>query len=152
MIDISGMHFIVIFLLPIRLKIPVMKAYRRLYRRTRGLWLQCVALYYAFTNKGTPWYAKLIIVLAFLYLLSPIDIIPDFIPIAGYLDDIVVVPFLFTFAARLVPRNIMSSSHLKAEGRIYVAKRNLLKLLIIAILWLFVAVIIVRYLVIAVRN
>ncbi|MEX6687199.1 DUF1232 domain-containing protein [Danxiaibacter flavus] len=129
-----------------------MKAFQRLYRRTRGLWLQCLALYYAFSDRRTPWYAKAIIIVSLLYLVSPIDIIPDLIPIAGYLDDIVVVPLLFTFAARLVPRNIMRSSHLKAEERIYIAKRNLLKTLLLAVLWLFVAVIVVRYLVMAIRN
>lgn len=114
--------------------------------------MQCIALYYAFINKSTPWYAKFIIVISLLYLVSPIDIIPDFIPVAGYLDDIVVVPLLFTFAARLVPRNIMRSSHLKAEEHIYIAKRNLLKTILLVVLWIFVAVIVVRYLVIAIRN
>jgi uncharacterized membrane protein YkvA (DUF1232 family) len=129
-----------------------MKGFQRLYRRTRGLWLQCVVLYYAFSNRQTPWYAKALIVVTLLYLISPIDIIPDFIPIAGYLDDIIIVPLLFTLATRLVPVNIMKVSHIRAEERLLVAKRNVLKTIVLSFLWVFVAVIVIKYLVIAIRN
>ncbi len=129
-----------------------MKGFQRLYRRTRGLWLQCMALYYAFNNKQTPWYAKALIVFTLIYLLSPIDIIPDFIPVAGYLDDIVIVPLLFMLAARLVPVNIMRTSHIKAEESIRYAKRSLLQTIILGVLWIFISIILIRYLIIAIRH
>ena len=54
-------------------------------------------------DKRTPWYAKLIALLVAGYAISPIDLIPDFIPVLGYLDDVIIVPLGIMLAVRLIP-------------------------------------------------
>lgn len=59
-----------------------------------------------FRDKRTPWRAKILMGAALAYFLSPIDILPDFIPVIGQLDDLVIVPFLFGLANRAVPQEV----------------------------------------------
>lgn len=59
-------------------------------------------------DRRTPWLAKVLLGAALAYLLSPIDIIPDFIPVIGYLDDIVIVPLLVFLAIKLIPKSIVA--------------------------------------------
>jgi uncharacterized membrane protein YkvA (DUF1232 family) len=63
-------------------------------------------LYFAMRDSRTPIYAKIIAFLAIAYLLSPIDLIPDFIPVVGYLDDIIVVPLLLHIAFSTLPQEV----------------------------------------------
>ena len=65
------------------------------------------ALYLAYKHKDTPIAAKIIICITLGYALSPIDLIPDFIPVLGYLYDIIIVPILILISIRLIPKNIM---------------------------------------------
>ena len=65
------------------------------------------ALYLAYKRKDVPIVAKIIIIIAIVYALSPVDLIPDFIPVLGYLDDLLIVPFLIFIALRLIPKPIM---------------------------------------------
>ena len=63
-------------------------------------------LYYSIRDPRTPLHAKLVAVFAIIYLISPVDLIPDFIPIAGYLDDLVIVPFLLHIAYNVLPTEV----------------------------------------------
>ncbi|WP_048600819.1 YkvA family protein [Rubeoparvulum massiliense] len=63
-------------------------------------------IYLAFLHPQTPWYAKAVIFLVLAYALSPIDLIPDFIPVLGYLDDLILIPVGITLAIKLIPRDI----------------------------------------------
>jgi uncharacterized membrane protein YkvA (DUF1232 family) len=74
-----------------------------------------LALYYAYRNADTPWTAKVLIGITIGYLLSPIDLIPDFIPVLGLLDDLVIVPILIVISIRLIPAAVWSESKLQAE-------------------------------------
>lgn len=65
------------------------------------------ALWLAARDKRTPWYAKLLALIIAAYALSPIDLIPDFIPVIGYLDDIVIVPLGVLLVVRLIPPELM---------------------------------------------
>src|SRR5688500_16739231 len=67
-------------------------------------------LFYAFKYERTPWYAKLTSLLSVIYLLSPADIVPDIIPLAGYIDDLLVVPFLVNVSTRLLPADVKRKS------------------------------------------
>ncbi len=67
-------------------------------------------------DKRTPRMAKFLLGLAVAYALSPIDLIPDFIPVIGYLDDLVILPFLFVLAIKLIPKNIIEECRIKAKG------------------------------------
>jgi uncharacterized membrane protein YkvA (DUF1232 family) len=73
-----------------------------------------LTFYYALKDPRTPWYAKLTAALSIIYLVSPADLLPDIIPLAGYIDDIVVVPFLLHFANKLLPQEVRSIAEQKA--------------------------------------
>lgn len=74
------------------------------------------ALYLASKRDDVPWHAKFIILLVVGYALSPIDLIPDFIPILGYLDDLLIVPIGVVLALRLIPSNIMNECREQSEN------------------------------------
>lgn len=74
------------------------------HRLKRDAW----ALRHAACDPRTPWYAKALALAAAGYALSPIDLVPDFIPVAGYLDDLIIVPLLMAWAIRLVPAQVMT--------------------------------------------
>ena len=76
---------------------------------------QVLTLYFALTNPETPFYAKLPVIVSLIYLISPIDLIPDFIPVVGYLDDLIIVPLLLSICLKLLPREIRESSRLQAN-------------------------------------
>src|SRR5918999_80065 len=76
--------------------------------RAQRLKIDVAALYYAARHPLTPWYAKLLIVAIVAYALSPIDLIPDFIPVIGFLDDVVIVPAGILLAVKLIPAELMS--------------------------------------------
>ena len=71
----------------------------------------------AYANARTPWYAKAIAVAVVAYAVSPIDLIPDFIPILGYLDDLVIVPLGIALALKLIPGEVLASCRRKVRRR-----------------------------------
>ena len=71
----------------------------------RNITAKAQALYIAATDPRTPWYAKALALGVVAYLLSPIDIIPDFIPLVGHLDDIIIVPAGIALAVWLIPKD-----------------------------------------------
>ncbi len=75
-----------------------------------------LTLYFAYRNPQTPWYAKVFAGLVAAYAFSPIDLIPDFIPILGYLDDLVIVPLGVLLTMRLIPKHVLEISRLQAEA------------------------------------
>ena len=64
------------------------------------------AVFLALKDRKTPWYAKLLAALTVAYALSPIDLIPDFIPVVGYLDDLIILPLLVAFTIKFIPRDV----------------------------------------------
>lgn len=76
---------------------------------------QTLALYLAARHPGTPWYAKAMGGLVAAYALSPIDLIPDFIPILGYLDDMILLPLGIWLTMRMVPKDIWAECRERAE-------------------------------------
>jgi uncharacterized membrane protein YkvA (DUF1232 family) len=73
------------------------------------------ALYLALKHKKTPWFAKVIAAIALIYAISPIDIVPDFIPVVGYLDDLIILPGLIALFIKLVPKDVMAECLDKAK-------------------------------------
>jgi uncharacterized membrane protein YkvA (DUF1232 family) len=84
-------------------------------RRARQLSAQTYALYLAYRDPRTPWYAKVFVALVVGYVFSPIDPIPDWIPAVGLLDEMVVVPIGVLIAAKMIPRQVMEESREKAR-------------------------------------
>ena len=75
-----------------------------------------VALHLAARDPRVPWPAKAVAVCVAAYALSPIDLIPDFIPVLGYLDDLIIVPLGILLALRLVPPDLMAEFRREADG------------------------------------
>jgi uncharacterized membrane protein YkvA (DUF1232 family) len=73
-----------------------------------------LAIYFAARDPRTPWYAKALALCVAGYALSPIDLIPDFVPVLGYLDDLVIVPLGILTVLRLIPPEIMAASRAAA--------------------------------------
>ncbi|MGI6854551.1 YkvA family protein [Mesorhizobium sp. 1B3] len=76
-----------------------------------------MALWLAARDPRVPWYAKLVASAVAAYALSPIDLIPDFLPVIGYLDDVLIVPLGILLAVSLVPRDLMAEFRNEAELR-----------------------------------
>ena len=74
-----------------------------------------MTLWFARSHPATPWYAKLMGGIVVAYALSPIDLIPDFIPVLGYVDDVVLLPILIWLTVRLLPPRVLAESREKAE-------------------------------------
>lgn len=69
----------------------------------------------SYKDHRTPWYAKAVAISVVAYALSPIDLIPDFIPVLGYLDDLIIVPFGISFALKLIPSFVIEENRKKSE-------------------------------------
>jgi uncharacterized membrane protein YkvA (DUF1232 family) len=76
-------------------------------QRARKLKLETFALYLAYRHPQTPWYAKIFVGVVVAYAFSPIDLVPDFIPVLGYLDDLILVSLGVTLALKMIPNNVM---------------------------------------------
>ncbi|WP_312429827.1 YkvA family protein [Achromobacter sp.] len=74
-----------------------------------------VTLWFAGKDPRTPWYARALGVLVVAYALSPIDLIPDFIPVLGYVDDVLLLPVLIWAAIKLLPPDVVSDCRIRAE-------------------------------------
>jgi uncharacterized membrane protein YkvA (DUF1232 family) len=91
---------------------PILESLKK---RVRELKSETFALYLAARSPETPWYAKLLVAGIVAYALSPIDLIPDFIPILGYLDDLVLIPIGIAFAIKLIPPSVMVECRMRAH-------------------------------------
>lgn len=76
---------------------------------------EAYALYFAAKDPRTPWYAKVVVAVVVGYAFSPIDLIPDFIPILGYLDDLILVPMGIALAIKLIPPVVLADSRMRAH-------------------------------------
>ena len=83
--------------------------------RARQLKSETYALYLAYRDPRVPWYAKVLVACVVAYALSPIDLIPDFIPVLGYLDDLLLVPLGIALAVRLIPLTVLSECREQAK-------------------------------------
>ena len=81
---------------------------------------QIFILYFAYKDERVPWYVKLFTVCVVAYAFSPIDLIPDFIPILGYLDDVIILPLGIMFALKMIPKDVISDN----EGRVNEMMKN----------------------------
>lgn len=84
-------------------------------QRAQELKKDIPAVFLAFKYKSTPWYAKAILGLTLIYALSPVDLIPDFIPILGYLDDVILLPSLIALAIKMIPKSVVEECRKESE-------------------------------------
>ena len=111
----------------------------RLKRWARELKAQLVTLWFCRSHPRTPLAAKILAALVVAYAFSPIDLIPDFIPVLGYLDDLLIVPAGIYLALRMIPEDVVAESRQKAQAwlaRRQARPRNYLAAAFIVAIWL----------------
>lgn len=106
-------------------------------QRARQLKSEAQVLILAYKDKRTPASAKILIGITVGYLLSPIDLIPDFIPVLGLLDDLIIVPALIALSIKLIPEIVLQEArdHLKNNPGRY-KKNNWIFAIVIVIIWI----------------
>lgn len=99
------------------------------------------ALYLAGRDPRVPWYAKALAGAAAAYALSPIDLIPDFIPILGYLDDVIIVPLAILITVRLIAPDVLADLRRQADERIAASPpTSRAAAIVIVSVWIVVAI------------
>ena len=84
--------------------------------RAKKLKMDIPAIFLALKDKDTPVSAKIFGGIMIVYALSPVDLIPDFIPVLGYLDDVILLPLLIGLTIKFIPEDVIKRNRLKAEG------------------------------------
>ncbi|WP_373530719.1 YkvA family protein [Nostoc sp.] len=113
-------------------------------QRVKKLKQETYTLYYACKDSRLPWYTRLLAICVVAYLLSPIDLIPDFIPVLGYLDDLLLVPIGIILLLKLIPEDVIDESREKAITAIATGKNkptNLLAAGIFICIWILTGVV-----------
>ena len=109
--------------------------------RASQLKVEVYALYLAYKDARTPWYAKVFSALVVGYAFSPIDLIPDPIPVLGYLDDLVLIPLGVFLALKMIPPEVMAECRIKAREVTAAGKPvNKLAAVVIVLVWVALAV------------
>ncbi|MGZ3614474.1 MAG: YkvA family protein [Thermodesulfobacteriota bacterium] len=106
--------------------------------KSKELKSETYALYLASKHPRTPWYAKVLAALIIGYAFSPIDLIPDFIPVVGYLDDLILVPLGIVLLIKIIPGDILEECRTKAEADLSSRRPNWIAAIIIVLIWLLV--------------
>jgi uncharacterized membrane protein YkvA (DUF1232 family) len=82
----------------------------------RQLKAEVLALYYSLRDPRTPWYARIVGALVVAYAFSPLDLIPDFVPVLGYLDDLLLLPIGVWLTLRMIPPPVMAENRIRAQA------------------------------------
>jgi uncharacterized membrane protein YkvA (DUF1232 family) len=119
-----------------------MKFLRKLKQNAYKLKKNLIVMYYAYQNPGTGIIPKIIILAALGYALSPIDFIPDFIPVLGYLDDLIIIPLLIFLAVKLIPKPVLEEAKKKAENEPIKLGKNWISALIFILIWIIIVIVV----------
>ena len=103
------------------------------------------ALYLALKDPRVPWYARVLAGMIVAYALSPIDLIPDFIPVLGYIDDLILIPAGIYLTIRMVPGEVLEECRQRANYEAITSKSKWVAAGIIILLWLIIVYLIVRF-------
>lgn len=111
--------------------------------RAHALKTEVYAIYIAARDPRTPWYAKALIFFVVAHTFSPIDLIPDFIPILGYLDDLIITPGGIWLAVRLIPPEVLQEARVTAATRGIDKRLGLLGATLIILGWIALGMIVI---------
>jgi len=115
--------------------------------------METYAIYLAYKDPRVPWYARLLIAFVVAHTFSPIDLIPDFIPILGYLDDLVIAPLGIALALKMIPQDVLAECREKAQAAIGQDKpTNWVAAAVIVAIWLLVAALAVAVILRTIRD
>ena len=119
----------------------------KLHTKAKALQREAFALYIAARDPRVPWYAKAFMGLVLAYAFSPVDLIPDFIPVLGYLDDLILVPLGITLALKMISPQVMSDARQLAEERMLQEKPvSRAGAALIIIIWLIIVLALIWWL------
>lgn len=121
-----------------------MKVLTSLKQRARLLKTETYALYFACKDPRVPWYAKVFMAAVAGYALSPIDLIPDFIPVLGYVDDLIIVPAGVFLVLKMIPREVIEECREKAKSEPISGKAKWIAAFVIISVWLLVIYLLFR--------
>jgi len=110
---------------------------QNLKKRADELKINIILLYNAYKHPNTPWYAKVVTIITIAYALSPIDLIPDFIPILGYLDDLLIVPAGIVLSLKLIPKDIIEECRDMKEDNKDIKRKGIIAGIIISVFWVW---------------
>lgn len=113
-------------------------------QRARGLKKNVCLLYLAYKHPKTPWYAKVLAAMVVAYALSPIDLVPDFIPVIGYLDDLLIIPGGIALAIKLIPKDIMEECGEKINNPEDIKRKGIYAGVVIVLIWIIVLFLIIK--------
>jgi uncharacterized membrane protein YkvA (DUF1232 family) len=113
--------------------------------QARALKQEILAVSLAARDPRTPWYARGLVILIVAYALSPIDLIPDFVPVLGYLDDLIIIPGGIWLAIRMIPPEVLAEARSRAAASGVDRSLGRFGMVIIGFLWI-VALIFAIYL------
>ena len=117
-------------------------------KSARKLKAETYALYLAYKHPHTPWFAKAFAGLVIAYAFSPIDLVPDFIPVLGYLDDLILVPLGIGLALKMIPATVMVECRTQAKNDMQEGKPvNWLTAVIIVTIWMGLAAVCILWLI-----
>ena len=108
----------------------------QLKNRASALKTEVYAIYIAARDPRTPWYAKALIFFVVAHTFSPIDLIPDFIPILGYLDDLIITPVGIWLAVRLIPAEVLAEARATAATRGVDRRLGVIGATIVILVWI----------------
>jgi uncharacterized membrane protein YkvA (DUF1232 family) len=121
-------------------------------QRVRRLKAETYALYLAYRDPRVPWYARFLAAIVVGYAFCPIDLIPDFIPVLGYLDDLLLVPLGIVLVLKLIPPEVMTEARERAqEGMAQGKPVNRAAAVVVVSIWLLLAALAIVLVVRAVR-
>jgi uncharacterized membrane protein YkvA (DUF1232 family) len=113
--------------------------------QSRKLKREIYALYLAYRDPRVPWYAKLFTACLVGYAFSPVDLIPDFIPVLGYLDDLVIIPVGVALAIKMIPQPVMLDCREKAHLALQDKPVNWIAGGVIVLFWLIIIAIVITF-------
>lgn len=122
--------------------------FQKFRQKVGDLKIELLAVWFAYRDPRTPWYAKVWSALIAGYAFSPIDLIPDFIPIIGYLDDAIIVPLGILIAIKLIPKEVMVDTRIRARDWLEQRKQkpqNKTMAILIILIWVLLFLLILRY-------
>ena len=119
---------------------PPNAAWARWRQRAKQLKLETWAVYLAYRDPRTPWYARFFALCVVGYALSPIDLVPDFIPVLGYLDDLILVPLGLALAIKMIPGPVLDECRDKARQDMTQGKLGWRAGAIVVLTWLLFAI------------
>lgn len=123
----------------------------KLKSRARALKNEAFAVYLAAKDPRTPWYAKAVALITVAYALSPIDLIPDFVPVLGYLDDLFIVPGGLWLAVKLIPPEVLDEARKTAATYSFDRRVGYVGMAIIILVWISILIGVI-YLIIKARR